>query len=163
MKTKGGTRNKKLILIIAVTVISISAFFAGVFLYRHTNQTSGYEVSKKIEYMSEEERQTELNKIVDKSKINIKFAPQAVFNGKHSKEFIVQNSEKNNGDIHFSIYDANDKMIYQSKRIRPGYEVKNITLDKALSKGTHNCKISIGYVEDEGNVESYFPLTIDVV
>ena len=36
-----------------------------------------------------------------------------------------------------------------------------IELEKKLSKGTHECKIKVGYAE-EGNVSSAFPLTIEV-
>ncbi len=40
-------------------------------------------------------------------------------------------------------------------------ELNTIELSKELSKGTHDCKIEIGYAE-EGNVSSIFPITIEV-
>ena len=61
----------------------------------------------------------------------------------------------------FEIFDETGECVYVSKKIEPGYEMNQIELEKELSKGTHECKIKVGYAE-EGNVSSAFPLTIEV-
>lgn len=107
------------------------------------------------------ERQEEVNRLVEKGKINIVYATAAVFDGKVSESFNVQNNINNHYPLVFEIFDESGNSIYKSKKIEPGYEINQIELEQELSIGTHDCKIKIGYAE-EGNVSSVFPLSVEV-
>lgn len=107
------------------------------------------------------EKQAKLNQIVKEGEINIQYSTHAVFNGKTSEYFSVKNIPNNHHPIEFTLYDENSEVLYESKQIKPGYQLRMIELDKHLSKGFHECQIKIGYV-NEGNVSSIFPITIEV-
>lgn len=106
-------------------------------------------------------RQDELNTLVEEGKMNVNYSSKAIFNGKVSEKFNVKNIQNNHYPIVFELYDEEGECIYTSKKIKPGYEMNQIELDKELSKGTHECKLKVGYAE-EGNVSSAFPITIEV-
>lgn len=156
--------NKIFIVIIAVLVVAL-----GVTVFALTQKPDA-EVEEdtkisaeinKITEISPEERQAAVNKIVEDSMININYQSGAVFNGKVSESFKVKNIENNHDAIKFTIYDESGELIYTSDAIPQGYELTTIELDKELPKGTHDCKISIGYVS-QGNVAGFYPLTIEV-
>lgn len=106
-------------------------------------------------------RQEELNAIVEEGKMNVNYSSRAVFNGTVSENFNIKNIKNNHYPIEFELFDENGDCIYTSKKIEPGYEMNMIELDRALSKGTHECRLKVGYAE-EGNVSSAFPITIEV-
>lgn len=106
-------------------------------------------------------RQEELNAIVEEGKMNVNYLCRAVFNGVVSEDFNIKNIRNNHYPIVFELFDESGDCIYKSKKIEPGYEMKQIQLDKELPKGTHQCKMKVGYA-NEGNVSSAFPITIEV-
>lgn len=106
-------------------------------------------------------RQEELNAIVEEGKMNVNYSSKAVFYGTVSETFNIKNIKNNHHPIVFTLFDENGDCIYTSKKIEPGYEMNQIELNKALPKGTHECKLKVGYAE-EGNVSSAFPITIEV-
>lgn len=115
----------------------------------------------RIKEIDVSKRQAELNAIVEEGKMNVNYSPRATFQGTISETFNIKNIKNNHHPITFEIIDENGNCVYTSKKIEPGYELNQIKLDKELPKGTHNCKIKVGYAE-EGNVSSAFPLTIEV-
>ena len=106
-------------------------------------------------------RQAELDALVEEGKMNVNYLSKAIFQGKVSRQFNIKNIQNNHYPIIFRIYNENGECIYTSNKIEPGYEMNQIELQKELSKGTHKCKLQVGYAE-EGNVSSAFPLTIEV-
>lgn len=106
-------------------------------------------------------RQEALNAIVDEGKMNVNYSSEAVFDGTTSVKFNVKNIKNNHYPIVFALYDEEENVIYTSKKIEPGYELNCIQLTQALSKGTHECKLKVGYAQ-EGNVSSVFPIKIEV-
>ncbi|MBQ6685523.1 MAG: hypothetical protein IJM99_05370 [Firmicutes bacterium] len=156
--------NKKLIIIIILLLILL---LGAVFMLLMDKPPVEEEEDRlaaeinKITEISYEERQAAIDKIVADSMININYQSGAVFNGKVSESFCVKNIENNHDSIKFTIYDENGELIYTSDAIPQGYELTSIELDKELPKGTHECKISIGYVS-KGNVSGYYPLNIEV-
>ena len=106
-------------------------------------------------------RQEELDAIVEEGKMNVNYSSKAVFSGTVSQTFNIKNIMNNHHPIVFTLYDEGGDCIYTSKKIEPGYEMNQIELSKELSKGTHECKLKVGYAE-EGNVTSAFPITIEV-
>lgn len=130
--------------------------------YKEYNKDTEYEQAvNAITEIDYEERQKELDRIVEEGMINIQYSASASFDGKVSTRFNVKNIDNNKQPIQFTLMDENGDVIYKSKQIERGYEINAIELYKELPKGTHNGKISIGYVE-EGNVASLFPITLEV-
>lgn len=123
---------------------------------------SEYETNvNQITEIDTSKRQEELNAIVEEGKMNVNYSSQAVFVGTVSEIFNIKNIKNNHHPIVFELFDENGDCIYASKKIEPGYEINQIELVKELSKGTHECKLKVGYAE-EGNVSSAFPITIEV-
>ena len=118
----------------------------------NVNQITEIDISK---------RQEELNAIVEEGKMNVNYSSRAVFDGRVSETFNIKNIKNNHYPIAFELFDENGDCIYTSKKIEPGYEMNWIELDKALTKGTHECRLKVGYAE-EGNVSSAFPIIIEV-
>ena len=134
----------------------------GWFYVESNKPISDYEKNvNAITEISKEDQQEQINQIVEEGNINIQYIPYATFKGTVSESFNVKNIKNNHHPIVFSIYDENSDMIYESKQIKPGYEINSIELGKKLSKGSHECSIKIGYAS-EGNVSSVFPITIEV-
>ncbi len=111
-----------------------------------------------IDYSKQQEA---LNAVVEEGKMNVNYRSTAVFKGTVSEQFNIKNIKNNHHPIVFELLDENENRIYASKKIEPGYELNKIELEKELSKGTHECKLKVGYAE-EGNVSSVFPITIEV-
>ena len=156
MKTKG--RLYKSVIVGLVVVVT----FTGVFAYMHFSKDDFNANAIEISQMDKDEIAELLNQQVEEGKINVQYQMNSVFCGRVSEDFLVRNIENNHHPIVFKIYDEDEHMIYKSHELDRGYEIKDITLDKALPKGKHNCKIEISYVTD-GNVKSRFPLTVNVI
>ena len=123
---------------------------------------SEYETNvNQITEIDTSKRQEELNAIVEEGKMNVNYSSRAVFDGRVSETFNIKNIKNNHYPIAFELFDENGDCIYTSKKIEPGYEMNWIELEKALTKGTHECRLKVGYAE-EGNVSSAFPITIEV-
>ena len=146
---------KKLSLLILVLILIIAGFFVW------HKVSSEYENSIDISGLTKQEIQDAINKNVKDGEINVQYSLNASFNGDESENFLVRNIEANKGDILFTIYDENGNSVYESKKVKRGQEVRDITLDRSLSKGKHECSIQIGYV-DAGNVTSAFPINITI-
>lgn len=142
--------------LVVVGIISI-----GSFMLLH-KEKSEYEVAvDKITEIDYAERQEQLNQVVEDGMMNVQYSLSCEFDGKVSTSFNVKNIENNKYPIVFRLMDEDGSVIYESAKIERGYELNAIELNKELSKGTHDCKIEIGYAE-EGNVSSIFPITIEV-
>lgn len=160
-KKKQGKRSLivQIILAILLLIILLINFRCG----RSITPAVG-EYEKNVNAITEidhSERQEAIDAIVEEGKMNVNYSPKAVFKGKTSILFNVKNIKNNHAPIQFEIYDENDRCIYTSKKIEPGYEMNSVELEDELTKGVHECSIKIGYAE-EGNVSSVFPITIEV-
>ena len=160
-KKKQGKRSLivQIILAILLLIILLISFRCG-----RSNAPAGGEYEKNVNAITEidySERQEAIDAIVEEGKMNVNYSPKAVFEGKTSVLFNVKNIKNNHAPIQFEIYDENDRCIYKSKQIEPGFEMNIVELEEELSKGIHECSIKIGYAE-EGNVSSVFPITIEV-
>lgn len=156
------TRKSNRTLYIGVCMLLL--FFLAILCYSCGQELAVSEYEDNVNRIKEidvSKRQAELNAIVEEGKINVNYSPQATFQGTISETFNIKNIKNNHHPIIFEIIDENGECVYVSKKIEPGYELSQIELDQELSKGTHNCKIKVGYAE-EGNVSSAFPLTIEV-
>ena len=150
---------KILILIILLLLLLIG--FIGFYFLGHKEHSEFENRVNEITEIDYSKQQDALNQIVADGMMNVQYSLSAEFNGKVSTSFNVKNIKNNHYPIVFSIFDEDDNEIYQSKKIERGYEINSIELNKELPKGSHDCKIQIGYAE-EGNVSSSFPITIVV-
>lgn len=116
----------------------------------------------KITQIDISERQAQLDKIVEEGMMNVNYSTSITVKDGVSTDFNIKNIENNNYPIKFRIINEDGDSLYESGLIDLGYELNGLELSNALSKGTHSCRIFIGYAE-EGNVESSFPLTIEVL
>lgn len=156
------TRKKHSLICAGISVILL--FFVAVMCHSCGQElaVSEYEENvNRIEAIDASERQAELNAIVEEGKMNVNYSAKAIFDGAISESFNVKNIQNNHYPIIFEIFDESGESVYVSKKIEPGYEMNQIELERKLPKGTHECKIKVGYAE-EGNVSSAFPLTIEV-
>lgn len=157
---RAGKKNK----IVYIGICVVLMFFLAVMFHSCGQElaVSEYEENvNRIKEIDESKRQAELNAIVEEGKMNVNYSPMAIFQGTVSETFNIKNIKNNHHPIVFEILDENGECVYTSKKIEPGYEMSQIELEKELPKGTHECKIKVGYAE-EGNVSSAFPLTIEV-
>lgn len=115
----------------------------------------------RIKEIDTSRQQEEVNALVEEGRMNVNYSSHALFQGKISEKFNVKNIKNNHYPIVFELMDEKGTCLYTSKKIEPGYEINHIELKKELSKGTHECRLKVGYAE-EGNVSSAFPITIEV-
>lgn len=165
MKAKNRTRNKKryVYFILVGLIIALCALFARS-CGMQSSPLAASEYEERVNEITEIDyfkQQEELNAIVEEGKMNVNYCSKAVFRGKESQQFNIKNIQNNHHPIIFELYDENGTCIYVSKRIKPGYEMNSIELEKELPLGEHACQLKVGYIE-EGNVSSVFPITIEV-
>ena len=145
-KEKNKKRKRSLIgqilLAILIIIILLLCFRCG---RRDAPASAEYEQNvNAITEIDYTERQEAVDAIVEKGKMNVNYSPKAVFEGKSSVLFNVKNIKNNHAPIVFEIYDEDDRCIYVSKKIEPGYEINSVELENELKKGVHDCKIKIG-------------------
>lgn len=149
-------KSKKIVyLVSSLTLVAVT----GAFIYNSVPKTKYEQNVNKIIQISEEERQEQLNKVVEDGMMNVNYTPYIAVNGNVSENFNIKNIENNKNPIKFKIIDDNDEVIYQSDVIELGYELNGLEFDKTFEKGTYEYRICIGY-DAEGNVQSTFPITI---
>lgn len=150
---------KKRILYVLFSLALVTS--TGALVYNYATKTDYEKNVSKIVQMSEEERQAQLDKVVEDGMMNVQYTPNIDIDGRSSENFNIKNIENNKNPIKFTIFDEEGSVLYQSDRIDLGYEMNGIVLSKELEKGVYNCRICIGY-DAEGNVSSSFPITIKV-
>lgn len=158
-KKRAMNLTKKIQLVLAVFLL-----FAAVLLLCESceKKDQGSEAFlNKIVEMSDEEKQAAIDKVVEEGMINIQYQKNAVFHGDQAVSFNVKNIANNHHPLKFTIVDEDERILYESQEIPPGYEMKEIVLEKSLPKGVHECRMMIGYAT-EGAVVSSFPITIEV-
>ena len=156
MKTK--ILSHKFVVVGIMLVISITGFI--VYPYFSSNNSNDNAIA--ISDMDYDEIQEQINQQVEEGKINVQYQMNSVFRGQNSEDFLVRNIKNNHFPIKFKIYNEKDQIIYHSSPLERGYEIHDITLNKPMEKGEHNCKIEISYVT-KGNISSRFPLIINVI
>lgn len=90
-------------------------------------------------------------KEVDRSKFNMVISPEATFETSEQKgELIIQNPAHNAYPVNVEIHrDDTGELIYTSGAIQPGYEVKEATLEKTLSKGDYQATAKFSLYDDK--------------
>lgn len=137
-------KHKKKILALLLLLLLIGGA-AGYFLTRQEPQAvsvisgeflpEGKDASK----ISDKELKQLAQKEVDKSKFNMMIVPEATIDQQTLKGNItIRNPEGNAYPVNVEIRDMEtDEIVYTSGAIKPGYEIKEGTLEKRLEKGEH--------------------------
>lgn len=152
---------KKKVIVSVLLVSLLSSSITGCSLFKKEKPNEFENSVNKITQIDYEERQEQLNQIVEDGMMNVQYSPHVKVEGENTLDFNIKNIENNKHPIKFEIIDENGKQLYSSKKIELGYELNNIKLDKTLDTGVYECSIKIGY-EGEGNVSSVFPITLEV-
>lgn len=94
---------------------------------------------KNAQKMTDKEVKATEQKAVDASKFNMVIKPEAIFQkGQEKGQLFIQNPETNAYPIEVVITLDNDNTtVYSSGAMMPGYEIKEATLDKKLTKGNY--------------------------
>lgn len=134
-----------MILVIALAALLLAA---GVYVwysyFRNPDKYDPYQfdtsaVEGRIQKLSEEEIQAELDRVIEEGMFNISIASAIVFETPRSEgqariENIAANRYYMQVDI---VLDETGENVYSSRLIRPGYSVDKITLNKPLAPGEY--------------------------
>ena len=116
--------------------------------YRHFSTSAGFKryqfdteaLEGRIQQMTEEEIQAELNRVVEEGMFNISIASAIVFESPTGEgEARIENVAANRYHMQVDIIlDETGETVYTSKLIKPGFAVEKITLDKPLEPGEYH-------------------------
>lgn len=140
-KTK---RRTGLIIVLALILLLAVAGTAVYFLFLRDTGYERYEfdtdaIAGRIQTMTEEEIQAELNRIVEEGMFNISIASAIIFENPEAEgEARIENIEANLYHMQVDIFlDDTGEKVYSSKLIKPGFSIEKIKLDKELEPGEY--------------------------
>ena len=123
-----------IILIIAAIAVGAWAVFSqGGGFYDNSAQTG------QAPYKTDEEKQAELDRVVEEGMLNISIASVIEFeNGTSEGTAYIENVPSNKYVMKVTItLDSNDEVVYESGGIKPDSHIDNIKLNKDLDAGTY--------------------------
>lgn len=151
-------KNRRVLWIVFIVVAVLAVI--GVLAYVLISQNNkGYEryvfdttaMEGRIQMMTEEEIQAELNRVVEEGMFNISIASAIIFeNPKAQGQARIENIAANNYHMQVDIIlDETGETIYSSKLIQPGYSVEYITLEKKLEPGEYEATAIFSAITQE--------------
>lgn len=125
------------LLVAALVAVIWFAFFRDTGFERYEFDTEA--MAGRIQQMSAEEIQAELNRVVEEGMFNISIASSIVFESPTGKgEARIENIEANHYHMQVDlILDETQEVIYSSKLIQPGYSIQHIKLNQKLEPGVY--------------------------
>ena len=140
---KGHKVLRLLLILLIVLVLAGSAFCVWYFAIRDRGydryQFDTDAMAGRIQMMTEEEIEAELNRVIEEGMFNISIASAIVFQAPDYRgQARIENIEANLYNMQVDIYlaDTGEK-IYSSKLIQPGYSIEYITLNRKLVPGVY--------------------------
>lgn len=135
-------KNKKKFIIAACGCIVVAACAFAV--WRMNSNVDAYDDNAVMGIMpgiDESQRLDDLQRQLDESMISFSINSNAVFKqGDGEGNLMIENPEHNAKIMMVELYkNDNDELIYQSGKIKPGYYIENVKLDKPLSQGVYDC------------------------
>lgn len=146
---------KWLIGIVLVGVLAAAALLVWNGFFRETGydryQFDTDAMEGRIQRMSDEEIQQELDRVVEEGMFNISIASSIVFESPDGEgQARIENIEANRYHMQVDIVlDETQEVIYSSKLIRPGYSIEYITLDKQLEPGEYDVTAMFSAITQE--------------
>lgn len=144
---KGTGSRKRLVTYIVVAVVALLVVIGILVVVIIGQMNKGYDryafdtsaLEGRIQMMTEEEIQAELNRVVEEGMFNISIASAIIFeNPKAEGQARIENIAANRYHMQVDILlDETGETLYSSKLIQPGYSVEYITLDKELPPGEY--------------------------
>jgi len=144
---KRPVRHRKKLWIVIVCLVFLLTAGIGAYLWIDGRQEAKFELYQfdtqamagRIQRMTEEEIQQELNRVVEEGMFNISIASAIVFDGPEGQgQARIENIAANRYHMQVDIFlKETGEKIYESKLIRPGYSIEYITLDKRLEPGEY--------------------------
>ena len=151
-------RRRLLILVLALLLLLAVLGGAAGYLILRQKSFDKYEfdtdaMAGRIQQMTQEEIQAELNRVVEEGMFNISIASAILFNGPDGEgEARIENIAANRYHMQVDIFlDDTGEKVYSSKLIKPGYSIKNIRLDKALDPGEYAATAVFSAITQEEN------------
>lgn len=134
-------------LLIALLILAVLCG-AGFYVWKnYIHKPDGYEryqfdteaMAGRINRMSEEEIQEELNRVVEEGMFNISISSAIVFDPETGEGAAnIENIAANHYHMQVDIYlDDTEELVYSSKLIQPGYSIENIRLNQKLEPGQY--------------------------
>jgi len=140
-------QKKRTVVIILIAVLLLLMIAGGILLLLQHRQPAGYEryqfdtdaIAGRIQMMSEDQIQQELDRLVEEGMFNISIASAIVFDSPQAEgQARIENVEANRYHMQVDIrLDDTGELVYASKLIQPGYSIENIRLSKQLSPGEY--------------------------
>ena len=90
------------------------------------------------------------NAIADESMFQVFINSEMVVTSNNQVDFRIQNTENNFHPCYVEIME-NQKTLYKSDIINPGYKLESDELDENLEPGVHNCVAYFHVLNDDGN------------
>lgn len=147
-------------IILFVILIAVALAATGYYVWdRHIRKTAGYEryqfdtaaMAGRIQNLSEEEIQAELDRVIEDGMFNISIASAIVFEtpkdeGQARIENIAANKYHMQVDI---VLDETGETVYSSRLIQPGYSIESITLNRELEPGEYRATAVFSAITQE--------------
>lgn len=143
---KPAKSRKRLLILLIILAVLLVASITGVVVWQMTRD-QGYEryafdtdaMAGRIQRMTEEEIQAELNRVVEEGMFNISIASTVLFKSPDSEgEARIENVAANRYHMQVDIIlDETGETLYSSKLIRPGYSIPTIRLNRRLEPGEY--------------------------
>jgi len=149
------------VVLIFVVLICITVALGG----KKDSDISGKNVVVTPENVEEKITEMESQK-VQAGTYNVTMNPTWTFeNGSStSKDAYVENSVLNNNDVYFTVsLKGTEEVICTSPVIPLGSRLANITLDKALPAGSHDCVITYHLLDTSGNETTSVNIGLNIV
>lgn len=140
-------RKRRRLLIGIVLALLLLAIGTGTVLFAHYQSQPKFEryqfdtsaMLGRIQNMTEQEIQQELNRVVEEGMFNISIASSIVFEDAQAEgEARIENVPSNRYHMQVDIrLDETGELVYASDLIRPGYSIEKIRLNKKLAPGEY--------------------------
>lgn len=133
------------LIVLAAAIVAAAAIGAALWLNTRDPGYERYEfdsdaMAGRIQQMTPEEIQAELNRVVDEGMFNISIASTVVFEGPEGEgEIRIENIAANHYHMQVDLFlDETGEKIYASKLIQPGYSIETIQLNRRLEPGEYD-------------------------
>lgn len=152
-------RRKRLLKWIAIYLFLLLAVVAAVLVWNYIENSEKFDryqfdtaaMEGRIQTMTEEEIQRELNRVVEEGMFNISIASAIVFENPQAQgQARIENIQANRYHMQVDIVlDETGETVYSSKLIRPGYSIEYIQLEEELEPGVYDATAVFSAITQE--------------
>lgn len=152
----GGSRTKRITIIAGIVVVLVAVAF-GVWMIAG-NGDDFFDLNAQegqAPYKTQEEMQAELDRIVEEGMFNISIASVIQFeDGASSGKAYIENVPGNRYLMQVTIVlDDDGETVFETKAVKPGQYIEDITLTKDLDQGTYPATATFTALDQESHEE----------